>query len=85
MQIQAMSLEDLMFCDGLSSRFGANEISGRGVGLGAVKTELEKLGGTALVETELGVGTRLVVSFADHSGSVRPQRSSHGDNNVEHG
>ena len=60
MQIQAMSLEDLMFHDGLSSRVGANEISGRGVGLGAVKTELEKLGGTALVETELGVGTRFV-------------------------
>ena len=58
LQVQVMSLEELVFRDGLSSRLIANEISGRGVGLGVVKAELDKLGGTASVETESGVGTR---------------------------
>lgn len=53
-----LSLEDLVFCEGLSSRDNASEISGRGVGLAAVKMELDSLGGTAHVESWPGKGTR---------------------------
>ncbi len=54
----SLSLEDLVFCEGLSSRQDANEVSGRGIGLAAVKSELDRLGGTVLVETWAGKGTR---------------------------
>jgi NO-binding membrane sensor protein with MHYT domain/signal transduction histidine kinase len=74
MQIIAMSLEDLLFHERLSSRLVANEISGRGVGLGAVRTELGKLGGAASVETELGVGTRFI--FHLPITSVAPVRNA---------
>ena len=58
-QAAAMSLESLMFREGLSSRDDAGEISGRGVGLAAVKAELDRLGGSVWVETGQGAGTRL--------------------------
>lgn len=58
-QAAGMSLESLMFCEGLSSRDSADEISGRGVGLAAVKAELDRLGGSVWVETGQGAGTRL--------------------------
>lgn len=56
--VEGLSLEDLVFRNGLSSRGGANEISGRGVGLAAVKLELERLGGSVTVESDHSVGTR---------------------------
>jgi chemotaxis protein histidine kinase CheA len=52
-----MSLQDLIFREGLSSRDSADEISGRGVGLAAVKAELDRLGGTMQVESRSGAGT----------------------------
>lgn len=57
-QADAMSLEDLMFREGLSSRDDADVISGRGIGLAAVKTELDRLGGSVCVETSRDAGTR---------------------------
>lgn len=58
-QVAEMSLENLMFREGLSSRDNADEISGRGIGLAAVKAELDRLGGSVWVETGQGAGTRL--------------------------
>jgi NO-binding membrane sensor protein with MHYT domain/signal transduction histidine kinase len=57
-QVRSMSLEDLMCREGLSSRNDADEISGRGIGLAAVKTELDRLGGSIAVETQRGAGAR---------------------------
>ena len=51
-------LEALMFREGLSSRDTADEISGRGVGLSAVKAELDGLGGSVSVKTARDAGTR---------------------------
>jgi chemotaxis protein histidine kinase CheA len=56
--VEAQALEALVFRQGLSSREMANEISGRGIGLAAVKAELEKVAGTVAVETSVGLGTR---------------------------
>jgi signal transduction histidine kinase len=56
--IKDLSLEELVFREGLSSRSTATPISGRGIGLAAVKAELDKLGGFVTVETERNVGTR---------------------------
>jgi two-component system chemotaxis sensor kinase CheA len=56
-QAARMPLEDLLFREGLSARESADEISGRGVGLAAVKAELDRLGGTAVVESRSQTGT----------------------------
>lgn len=64
----AISLSDedaqqLIFADGLSSTICADEIAGRGVGLYAVRKEIEKLGGQIAVSSKKGSGTefRLVL------------------------
>jgi len=55
---EALSLEALMFRQGLSSRAAADEVSGRGVGLAAVKSELERLGGSVSVTGGPGQGAQ---------------------------
>ncbi|MDP3736920.1 MAG: MHYT domain-containing protein [Hyphomonadaceae bacterium] len=52
-----LPLVDLVFREGLSSRDTASDISGRGVGLSAVKAELDRVDGSVEVETEQGAGT----------------------------
>jgi two-component system, chemotaxis family, sensor kinase CheA len=47
----------LVFRPGFSTRSDLTELSGRGIGLDVVKTELEQLGGTISVSTEKDVGT----------------------------
>ena len=47
----------IVFRPGFTSRTDLTELSGRGVGLDVVKTELERLGGTVAVTTEKDVGT----------------------------
>ncbi|QDR82907.1 ATP-binding protein [Sporomusa termitida] len=53
----------LIFGDGFSSVATAGELSGRGVGLSAVKYEIEKLGGSIEVLTEVGKGTQFIFSL----------------------
>ncbi len=48
---------DLLFLDGLSTEGRATELSGRGIGLAAVKTELNKLDGEIKIKTIPGKGT----------------------------
>ena len=47
----------LIFADGLSTKDDINDLSGRGVGLAVVLSELTKLGGSLAVKTELGKGS----------------------------
>lgn len=47
----------LIFVDGFSTNTTVTEVSGRGVGLAALKSELTKLGGYPRVESVLGQGT----------------------------
>jgi two-component system chemotaxis sensor kinase CheA len=46
-----------LFTDGLTTRAGVTEFSGRGVGLGAVREACRALGGTVEIDSERGVGT----------------------------
>ena len=48
---------DHLFEDGVSTRATASEISGRGVGLGALKKVVTELGGSIDVQSERGEGT----------------------------
>jgi len=50
-------LEAALFCDGISSRRESTAISGRGVGLGAVREVVRALGGRSYIEDAKGGGT----------------------------
>jgi two-component system chemotaxis sensor kinase CheA len=52
-------LVECLFTDGLSTRSEATELSGRGVGLGAVRAACTKLGGHVEIESFPGVGTTI--------------------------
>ena len=54
---------ELLFYDGFTTRRTAGAISGRGVGLAAVRAEAERLGGGVVLETTPGQGTRLMVTI----------------------
>lgn len=58
---------DLIFLDGLSSRDQVTDLSGRGVGLAAVRCETKRLGGQVEVESVLGRGTRFRFIFPNPS------------------
>jgi two-component system, chemotaxis family, sensor kinase CheA len=61
-ELDAKSDEELIqhiFDDNISTKDSVSELSGRGVGMSAVKSEVEKLGGKVLVKSQLGKGTQL--------------------------
>jgi two-component system chemotaxis sensor kinase CheA len=51
----------LIFLPGLSTAEKVSDLSGRGVGMDVVKTNIEKLGGTISLESTLGEGTTLIL------------------------
>lgn len=53
---------ELIFQPGLSTASQVSDVSGRGVGLDIVRTNIEKLGGTVRVKTSPGKGTTFVAS-----------------------
>ena len=53
----------LIFGAGVSTAKKVTEISGRGVGMDVVKTNIEKLGGEIIVETELGYGSEFIITL----------------------
>jgi len=52
---------DLIFLSGLSTAKKLTEVSGRGVGMDIVRTNIEKINGTVLVETSPGAGTQFQI------------------------
>jgi two-component system, chemotaxis family, sensor kinase CheA len=56
-------LVDALFSDGFTTRRNATELSGRGVGLGAVRQACVELGGTVEVESAPGQGTKFRFSW----------------------
>jgi signal transduction histidine kinase len=52
-----------IFASNLSTKNGVSEISGRGVGMDIVKANVERLGGTVSVHSQVGKGTRLTISL----------------------
>jgi len=53
----------LMFLPGVSSRGQADDLSGRGVGMDVVKTNVSKLGGVIDVHSEMGIGTKMTITL----------------------
>lgn len=63
-QYKQMSMNDkamLIFGAGLSTAEEITEISGRGVGMDVVKTNIQKLGGIIKLDTEIGQGTTIII------------------------
>jgi streptogramin lyase/signal transduction histidine kinase len=71
-QAQSMSLEALLFTDGLSSRESANEWSGRGVGMAAVLQEVLALGGQLEVQNHPGRGCSVRMTLPLNETAVHP-------------
>jgi two-component system chemotaxis sensor kinase CheA len=53
----------LIFVPGLSTREQADDLSGRGVGMDIVKTNISKLGGVIDVHSETGIGTKMAITL----------------------
>ena len=51
----------LIFVPGISTAPSITMVSGRGVGMDVVKTNIERIGGTVDVSTQRGVGTTILI------------------------
>ncbi len=54
---------NLIFVPGLSTKSEAGELSGRGVGMDVVHTNISKLGGIIDIVSEAGIGTKFTVTL----------------------
>lgn len=54
---------DLIFLQGVTTKESANAISGRGVGLAAVRDQVERLGGQIELKSEAGKGSEFIITL----------------------
>jgi two-component system chemotaxis sensor kinase CheA len=54
-------IEQLLYRGGVSTNEVVTDVSGRGVGMGAVQKAIKKLGGNIDIETKVGVGTTFIL------------------------
>jgi len=62
-ELSRRDVHNLIFLPGLSTKDVADEMSGRGVGMDVVKTNIARLSGIIDVESEPGLGTRLTLTL----------------------
>lgn len=56
-------LYNLIFHPGFSTKTEISDVSGRGVGMDVVKTRIAQMNGSVEVDSELGVGSRIVIKL----------------------
>ncbi len=61
--INRQEILGLVFVPGLSTRADVSELSGRGVGMDVVKTNISKLGGVIDLQSDEGIGTKVTVTL----------------------
>ena len=54
---------DFIFEPGFSTAERVTDISGRGVGMDAVRASIQALGGVLSIESEVGVGSRIILKL----------------------
>ncbi len=54
---------DMIFLPGFSTKMEVSNLSGRGIGMDAVREEVERLGGTIVVNSELNEGTQFIIEL----------------------
>ena len=57
------AMQELIFEPGISTASQVTSVSGRGVGMDVVRSNIERLGGTIVIRSERGEGTRIFVSL----------------------
>jgi two-component system, chemotaxis family, sensor kinase CheA len=65
-QVETMSDREamnLIFMPGFSTAKAVTNVSGRGVGMDVVRTNIEKIGGTVEIQSEKGLGTTITVKI----------------------
>jgi CheY-like chemotaxis protein/chemotaxis signal transduction protein len=70
-QATGQPLLSVLFQPGFSTREEVTETSGRGVGLDVVRTAVEELGGTIEIDSDLGAGTRFIMTLPVTLGVMR--------------
>jgi two-component system chemotaxis sensor kinase CheA len=53
----------LIFLPGMTTKPAVSELSGRGVGMDVVKTNISKLGGVIDLQSEVGIGTKFTITL----------------------
>ncbi|WP_081403121.1 chemotaxis protein CheA [Scytonema hofmannii] len=62
-QLDAVTILDILCSSGFSTREEADLVSGRGVGMAAVKKTVLELGGFITLNTQVGLGTRFTIQL----------------------
>ncbi len=62
-QLSPREVLNLVFLPGLTTKANVSELSGRGVGMDVVKTNIAKLGGVIDLTSETGIGTKFTVTL----------------------
>ncbi len=62
-ELSREELLGLVFLPGVSTRDVADDVSGRGVGMDIVKTNIARLGGIIDVQSETGIGTKMTITL----------------------
>jgi two-component system chemotaxis sensor kinase CheA len=62
-RMSELEMVNLIFLPGFSTAEKITNVSGRGVGMDVVKTNIEKIGGTVDVQSKLGQGTTLKIKI----------------------
>ncbi|MBN1655109.1 MAG: chemotaxis protein CheA [Deltaproteobacteria bacterium] len=62
-EMSTSELLDVIFLPGLSTAESVSDISGRGIGMDVVKTNLARLGGMIELHSEVGVGTKFTITL----------------------
>lgn len=73
------TIEDLceiLFYDGISTRDTVTSISGRGVGMSAIRAEARRRGGEVYVSSEPGCGTTLTIAFPKADGGTSSETAA---------
>jgi len=62
-ELTTREVYNLVFLPGFTTRDTATDLSGRGVGMDVVKTNIAKLGGVVDITSEVGIGTKITITL----------------------
>jgi two-component system chemotaxis sensor kinase CheA len=62
-ELSTREVYNLIFLPGFTTREEVSDLSGRGVGMDVVKTNIAKLGGVVDITSEVGIGTKITITL----------------------
>ena len=70
-ELSRQEMLDLVFLPGLSTRSEITDMSGRGVGMDVVKTNILRMGGMTSIASEKGIGTKTTITLPITLATIR--------------